>query len=453
MQRLTRSIRARRLQARVAKYAHKLIPSNFTPPAYDPSCPQAIEFHQHHAKVRAIFGGNRASKSETGGYELVSQARKYPGKLFWVGAKSETLLRPPCEKIFKYLHPSEIESIAWRSKAKRVFAILRLKNGSEIETRTYKAGVESWAAASVKGIWMDEDPCEAIPGGEELYVEALNRTIDSGGQLWLTATPVLGKNWMFERLYEKQDGQHIQCWTVSLLDNKHIPRAEKDMIYDMLTEDEIQRRFYGVFTTLEGAVWKEFDASIHVIPRFDIPRTWRKIRAIDFGYTNPFVCLWIAQGDDGELYIYQEYYQAGKLIQEHAAEIFRRDWLGLTDGRTTPKFDATVADHDAQDRAQLAAEGLSSSPAKKDVRPGIEAVNRYFKLQPNGRPRLYIMDNCTMTIKEAGKYRYATGTQRDPSEEPIKKDDHTQDAMRYGVMWFARSQDIPLVMGGCDYLY
>jgi phage terminase large subunit len=47
---------------------------------------------------------------------------------------------------------------------------------------------------------------------------------------------------------------------------------------------------------------------------------------------------------------------------------------------------------------------------------------------------LKIFDCCQQTIRELAGYRYPDGTDtKNPKDEPVKKDDHTCDALRYAV--------------------
>jgi hypothetical protein len=68
-------------------------------------------------------------------------------------------------------------------------------------------------------------------------------------------------------------------------------------------------------------VYEGWDRAVHLIDRFDIPADWRRIRSIDFGYTNPFVCQWWAIDPDGRMYRYREIYRTRRLVSDHAAEI------------------------------------------------------------------------------------------------------------------------------------
>lgn len=218
----------------------------------------------------------------------------------------------------------------------------------------------------------------------------------------------------------------IQSWHFRLDDNpmldplyiENLKRSTpKGMWFD--------RKIKGLWVAAEGLVYESWQRDVHVCKTFDIPESWQRVRAVDFGYHNPFVCLWGAVDGDGRLYIYDEHYEDHTLIKDHAAKIKQREG----------KFDWTVADHDAQERAELEEEGVYTIAATKDVSNGLQKVAERLTVQGDGKPRLYVFPNCTNVIREIEKYAWAQtkdGTKR--KEEPVKVDDHAMDAMRYMVM-------------------
>ena len=95
----------------------------------------------------------------------------------------------------------------------------------------------------------------------------------------------------------------------------------------------------------------------------------------------------------------------------------------------------TVADHDAQDNAEIKEYGIFTKEAKKDVSVGIQKVAERLVVQKDGRPRLFIFNNCSNLISEIGKYRWQESKEGRPvKEEPLKIDDHACDALRYMIM-------------------
>ena len=72
--------------------------------------------------------------------------------------------------------------------------------------------------------------------------------------------------------------------------------------------------------------------------------------------------------------------------------------------------------------------------AKKDIHLGIEAVQAALKVQGNGKPRLYIFNDCKNTMREMAGYKWAEGTdKKDAKDEPMKLNDHTCDCIRYAI--------------------
>jgi len=77
--------------------------------------------------------------------------------------------------------------------------------------------------------------------------------------------------------------------------------------------------------------------------------------------------------------------------------------------------------------------GYSFIKANNDVEGGIQAVREFLRYSINEDnevvipPRLTFDPSCVYTIKEHSGYRYKS----DKSGEPVKKDDHTCDNVRY----------------------
>jgi phage terminase large subunit len=190
---------------------------------------------------------------------------------------------------------------------------------------------------------------------------------------------------------------------------------------------EIQEtRMRGHFAAFLGSVYKTFNRDVHVCKPFAIPPDWPRWRSVDWGFNNPFVCLWLTRDPDKHWYVYAEHYQPQESLAYHAERIKQ------ISGRE--RYRATWADHDAQDRYEFEKLGIRTSPAKKDVHLGIEAVQTTLKIQGDGKPRLFIFDKCKHTMSEMAAYRWAEGTEAHaPQDEPLKVNDHCMDALRYCI--------------------
>jgi len=214
---------------------------------------------------------------------------------------------------------------------------------------------------------------------------------------------------------------------------------------DALTGARKERLRHGRWAQSEGVVYEGWDAVLHHIPRFEIPKSWRRFRVVDFGFTNPFVCQWWAVDDDGRMYMYREIYKTQRIVQDHAPQIKK-----LSEGEY---IEATVCDHDAEDMATLRSCGIPTMPATKAVSQGLQAVMERLQKAKDGKPRLFILQSSLAEVDQAlieAKLPYSTDQEIDgyvwankaSKEEPVKENDHGMDAMRYGAMYLATQPEL-----------
>jgi phage terminase large subunit len=265
--------------------------------------------------------------------------------------------------------------------------------------------------------WLDEAAMMRL----SVWHVVLGRLRVGETSAWVTTTPA-GFNWLHELCTGEEPT--FELIHSSTRDNTHLPPDYIESMAAAYTGEFARQEIDGDFVAFEGLVYSNFRRRLHVVD-WDPPEDWYRVRAIDLGYTNPFVCLWGAVDHDGRLLIYDEHYRARHLMGWHAKKIRERE------GR----FSWTVADHDAQDVAELRALGIYTMPAKKDVTVGIQRTMARFDVQEDGRPRLWIHERCENTISELNTYQWAPGQDGKPDkEEPIKEHDHAMDALRYMVM-------------------
>lgn len=220
-------------------------------------------------------------------------------------------------------------------------------------------------------------------------------------------------------------------------------------VLDRLTGVRRDRLRDGKWVAAEGTVY-DFRRSIHLIDSFEIPRTWRRFRAVDFGFTNPFVCHWWAIDPDGRMYLYREHYQTQQIVAEHAKI--------MNAYSTGEVIAATVCDHDAEDQATLRANSIPTLPAYKAISRGIQAVEDRLRLAGDEKPRLFLFRDCLIARDEAlasaGKpycteqefdsYVWPKATDGRPVKEvPVDVDNHGMDTMRYAVAWVDQLAESP----------
>jgi phage terminase large subunit len=205
----------------------------------------------------------------------------------------------------------------------------------------------------------------------------------------------------------------------------------------------------GKWAAAEGQIYETFDDAVHLVDEVKATGAWTRWGTIDFGYTNPFVYQDWWEDPDGRLYLNHEVYYTRRLVEDHAQTI--KGLLYWPSGQPRGQLPRAIyADHDAEDRATLERHlGLSTRAAHKSVSDGIQAVQSRLKVQPDGKPRLFIRRGAVAErdpALEAGSlpvgaaeeipgYVWAVkpGNRGGLQEAPVKENDHSMDALRYMV--------------------
>lgn len=217
------------------------------------------------------------------------------------------------------------------------------------------------------------------------------------------------------------------------------PKGRDYVLGKLSTLEGVRReRYYkGIWAAAEGLVYEDYNPSTHIYEKAkEPPKDWTRYLSIDFGFTNPFVCQFWAVDHDGRMYLYKEIYRTRGLVEDHAKLI--KDLL-----RNEPRPQYILTDHDAEDRATLEKHlGMSTTRANKNVSEGIQAVASRMKVQPDGKPRIYLCRDAVVerdsllenekkpcsTLEEIAGYVWNTD-----KDAPVKLNDHGMDAMRYMV--------------------
>jgi len=266
--------------------------------------------------------------------------------------------------------------------------------------------------------WLDE----AAMMKEEVWKIMIGRLRVGEPKAWVTTTPA-GFNWVYRYFLEKDD-ESYHIIKAPTKENTYLPQTYIHDLENSYVGEFAKQELEGEFTLFEGLVYSEFRTAVHVSD-FVVGEGWQLVRAIDHGYNNPFVCLWGAVDEDDRLYIYDEHYESKRLIKHHVDKIRMREG----------KYAWTVADHDAQDNAELRESGIHTQNARKDVIAGIQRVKARLAVQGDGRPRVFIHPRCENTIRELQSYRWQESKDGvNDKEEPVKENDHAMDALRYMVM-------------------
>lgn len=407
-----------------------------------------VAFHKCTKRNRWVFGGNRTGKTECGAVEVVYLARgNHPYKenkkdtIGWVVSLSRQVQRDVAQKkILSYLSPYMIEDVVMQSGRKDfpeggVIDYIKVKNvfggTSIIGFKSCDQGREKFQGASLDYVWFDEEPTE------EIYLECRMRVLDKKGQIFGTMTPLKGLTWVYDEIYlNSKNSKEVWCETMEWADNPFLDPKEVALFEESLSEEDLESRKYGRFFDANGLVYKEFDERVNVIDPFDVPKDWYDNISIDPGLNNPLSCHWYAVDYDGNVYVIAEHFEKNRDIDYHSTKIKQKceqlGWFKGENGKYSALIDSSAGQHTlngAKSVAELFDErGINvNTKVNKDLFSGISVVKSYLK-NSLGVSKLFIFRNCTNLIREIKSYFWGEG------DNPIKRDDHALDEMRYYLM-------------------
>lgn len=416
-----------------------------------------LEFHKCTKRNRWVFGGNRSGKTECGAVECVYIARgihpyrqNKANTVGWVVSLSTQVQRDVAQsKILYYLNPDWIDEVVMLSGRKDspesgIIDYIVVKNvfggKSKIGFKSCDQGREKFQGTSLDYVWFDEEP------PRDVYIECKMRVIDKCGDIFGTMTPLKGLTWVYEEIYLNCNNDE-QVWSLFMewADNPYLNENEVKALTATLSKEELESRRYGKFVGKGGLVYGEFDANVHVIEPFDVPKDWYDMISIDPGLNNPLSAHWYCCDYDGNIYVIAEHYEAGQTVEYHANRIKeisqKLNWHSSPNGMIEALIDSAANQRTLSSLKSVVElfydNGILVNPkVDKDLFSGISRVKSYLR-DGMGRTKLFIFASCINMIRELKSYFWSD------KDIPIKKDDHCLDELRYYIM--SKPKNIPPV--------
>lgn len=218
-----------------------------------------------------------------------------------------------------------------------------------------------------------------------------------------------------------------------------------------LTTDEFARQYEAEFTDKTGQVMKEWDDAIH-LGDFDYDPAWATYMAVDYGFTNPFVVLFIQVGPFGDIRVIREFRRQQLDTEEVCADLMH-EYPGLV--RMTSKLYPDPAEPDDTRTMQRKLRVPASKNTGGELKTRLSLIRRALKVKnthlPEGdserRPTLMIDRTHCPTLawecREGYKWPAKKSEQkRNDSENPVDKDNHGVEALgRFFRGYFGKDID------------
>jgi len=416
----------------------------FSQTGYDPhEGQQAI--HYDATRHRVLCNGRRWGKTLLGGKEVECAAFVKN----WLGAPQRGWIIGPeytdCEKEFRVIYNTfkslGIDKVSnkFLSNAENGNMKISTKWGFELECRSARHP-ESLVGEGLDFVLLVEAGRHKRRTFGDYVRPALS---DKRGWSLMSGVPEEAADtsllyWAYNR--GQQGNPQWKSWRMpSWTNNRMFPGGARDPeileAKDDLTEDEFARQYEGKFSKKSGRVMKEWDEDAHVRDLKYNP-DWPLYAAVDFGYTNDWVWLWIQVDRENNVYVIGEQRYQLRDTEDIATGEFK-------DHPLTSKLLAIYPDPASPDDANVLRRILKVPTRLNtggEIKVRLALIRSALKLRPdylpdddpNKKPKLFVNRTCKKLIWEMAEgYRWPTHNSevRNDSEIPMDKDNHGPEAL------------------------
>jgi len=307
--------------------------------------------------------------------------------------------------------------------------VIELDNGSTIRMGSVNQ-VDSCVGRSYDLIIFDE---AALADGRDAFNVALRPTLDKANSKAIFISTPRGRNNWFAEFFDRGFNDEFAEWCSIRATYKDNPRMSESDIAEArksMSEAEFKQEYEADFNTFEGQIWN-FNHETCVVNcesletrRFDV------FAGLDVGYRDPTAfCVIAYDWDEGKYYVLDEYLDAEKTTEQHAAEVRRLvdkwdiDYIYIDAAAQQTRFDF-AQNYD-----------ISTINAKKSVLDGIAHVAAVVD-----NNNLFVDQRCLETLACLDQYQWDPNPNLAREKPRHNRASHMADALRYAIYSFQTSQ-------------
>ena len=407
---------------------------------YKPHSPKQASIHASEARFKLLACGRRYGKTTISGNHLTTCLMDYddPGWYWIVGPKYTN-----GEKPFRVVYNNIVKKLRLGNKVKKAYnaqtgnMYIEMPWGSVLEVKSAERQ-DTLLGEGLSGVIMEECARHTSDTWEQYIRPSL---ADKRGWCYFISTP-RGYNW-FQGLYmlgQLPDYPAYESWRLPAWENPVVyPGGREDPeikdIERSVSPQWFAQEIAAEFTAFAGKIYDDFNFDVHV-KHIEYNPLWTNVWALDYGWTNAFVCLDVMVDSEDNFYVWREYQVSEKTTFEHANILLSR-----ADNPPDYHVDWGAGDPRGPDQAntlsivtgtQIYSNDIGEGNAYESWRLGVEHVRRLLKIRPDGRPKLYIDPSCEHLIRQMDQLRHDEPKEgRNAPEGQFKNDDHGPDALRY----------------------
>ena len=306
--------------------------------------------------------------------------------------------------------------------------VIELTNGSTIRMGSINQ-VDSCVGRSYDLIIFDE---AALADGKEAFNVALRPTLDKDNSKALFISTPRGKNNWFAEFFNRGFTDEFPEWASIRATYKDNPRMSETDISEArksMSEAEFKQEYEADFNTYEGQIWNfNHEECIENLEELDTSKM-DIFSGLDVGYRDPTAfCVLGYDWDSEKYYLLDEYLDAEKTTEQHAAEIRRLvekwniDYIYIDSAAQQTRFDF-AQNYD-----------ISTINAKKSVLDGIAHVAGIVD-----NDNLIVDQRCKESLSCLDQYQWDPNPNLAREKPKHNMASHMADALRYAIYSFETS--------------
>ena len=306
--------------------------------------------------------------------------------------------------------------------------VIELSNNSTIRMGSINQ-VDSVVGRSYDLIIFDE---AALTDGRDAFNVALRPTLDKENSKAIFISTPRGRNNYFAEFYYRGFSEEFPEWCSVKATYHENPRvAESDIIEakKTMSENEFAQEYMADFNVYEGQVWAfNHETCIADLSQIDVSNM-DVFAGLDVGYKDPTAfCVIAYDWDAKKYYLVDEYMDAEKTTEQHAAQIQKLihkwdiDYIYIDSAAQQTRFDF-AQNYD-----------ITTINAKKSVLDGIGHVAGIVD-----NDNLIVHQACKESLASLDQYQWDPNPNLAREKPKHNMASHMSDALRYAIYSFETS--------------
>lgn len=405
-----------------------------------PFSPKQLDFVRNSdAKLNICDGAVRSGKTISCSVKWLDYIATGPqGDLAMLGKSLGTLKRNVLNDIFDIVGPKHSKWIdrqqgEFQIYGRRIYAIGAANEEAEGKIRgaTFAGALCDEANLYPESVWMQLQARLSVPGA----------------QCFANCNPDSPYHWFYKKVIMNPEIKSKKRWSFLMDDNLSLSDEYKAQLASMYTGVYKRRFIDGEWCVAEGLIYDGFDKARHVkhLPREYIERhAIRYFVSCDHGTSTVTTWSLFVELNDRPMHLHkiaEYYYDAVEKRKQQADDDFYLDFVKFLapwreaalkrGGWWAIYVDPAASSWDAQ----LVKHTQKKVHADNDVVTGIRSVSSMLACDG------FTMDpSCVHTIEQYQTYSWDPNAQLLGIDKPIKKNDHTCDADRYGIHTYMKGR-------------